>query len=196
MILLFASSPPVAMPIQRPDPKAMDMLFARSLGHQVTKLGPSLSSFITKESWGHAISGLVLPNAELSASVSTGMKKASGGLLFTHFGLSRPLCFRAFSASCIRNHHTRGNKNGFSQCRCEKITRTLGKRSARRICKTSDKNRGEHSPVLRAEKVCGSDCEALRDFGKNSNRRLKRGAEEYPTNALCDAYHPRGAPSG
>ncbi len=59
--------------------------FARSLGHTVTQLWPSLSSFLTKEKWTHELSGLVLPMAKIGT--------LSGSLLLTHFGLSGPLAF-------------------------------------------------------------------------------------------------------
>jgi predicted flavoprotein YhiN len=59
--------------------------FARSLGHTVTQLGPSLSSWLTREQWTHDLSGLVLPTAQIDG--------LSGSLLLTHFGLSGPLAF-------------------------------------------------------------------------------------------------------
>lgn len=64
--------------------------FARSLGHTVTKLWPSLSSFLTKEKWLHQLSGLSLPEAMID-----GLKWP---LLFTHFGISWPLAFMVSSA--------------------------------------------------------------------------------------------------
>jgi predicted Rossmann fold flavoprotein len=59
--------------------------FARALGHSVTQLWPSLSSFLTREKWTHELSGLVLPRARIG--------NLSGSLLLTHFGLSGPLAF-------------------------------------------------------------------------------------------------------
>lgn len=63
--------------------------FARELGHTITKLGPSLSSFLTAESWLHDCSGLVLEDARLTRWNDT----VTGSLLLTHFGLSGPLAF-------------------------------------------------------------------------------------------------------
>ena len=59
--------------------------FARTLGHTVTQLWPSLSSFLTREQWTHELSGLVLTGAKIGEVV--------GSLLLTHFGLSGPLAF-------------------------------------------------------------------------------------------------------
>ena len=59
--------------------------FARALGHTVTQLWPSLSSFLTREQWTRELSGLVLPWAKIG--------DVAGSLLLTHFGLSGPLAF-------------------------------------------------------------------------------------------------------
>jgi predicted Rossmann fold flavoprotein len=59
--------------------------FARALGHTVTTLWPSLSSFLTSESWTHALSGLAFENARIW--------DLSWPLLLTHFWLSGPLAF-------------------------------------------------------------------------------------------------------
>ena len=45
--------------------------FARSLGHTVTPLGPSLSSFLTSETWLHALSWLAFEDARVSFSLSS-----------------------------------------------------------------------------------------------------------------------------
>ena len=59
--------------------------FARALGHSVTRLGPSLSSFLTKESWMHALSWVALEDARIG--------NLRWPILLTHFGLSGPLAF-------------------------------------------------------------------------------------------------------
>ncbi len=64
--------------------------FARSVGHRVTQLGPSLSSFVTREKWTQALSGLAFESAKIG--------ELSGPLLLTHFGLSGPLAFMTSSA--------------------------------------------------------------------------------------------------
>jgi predicted Rossmann fold flavoprotein len=63
--------------------------FARSLGHSVTQLGPSLSSFLTREKWTQELSGLAFESARIW--------DISGPLLLTHFGISGPLAFMTSS---------------------------------------------------------------------------------------------------
>ena len=97
--------------------------FARSLGHTVTKLWPSLSSFLTDEKWLQELSGLVFEDAAVVFDVSCHsqwydsqytpcgwesgkldpsraqddvqqeQKTLRGSLLLTHFGISWPLAF-------------------------------------------------------------------------------------------------------
>lgn len=66
--------------------------FAESLGHTVTPLAPSLSSFFTKETWPKELSGLSIVSAKLSAPK---VPHASyiGPFLFTHRGVSGPAVF-------------------------------------------------------------------------------------------------------
>ncbi len=67
--------------------------FAESLGHTITKLGPSLNSFFVKEEWPKQLSGIALPHAKLTCKKI----KVEGPFLFTHFGISGPVTF-AFSS--------------------------------------------------------------------------------------------------
>jgi predicted Rossmann fold flavoprotein len=59
--------------------------FARALGHTITPLGPSLSSFLTKEKWTHDLSGLAFERARIW--------DLTWPILLTHFWLSGPLAF-------------------------------------------------------------------------------------------------------
>ena len=59
--------------------------FARTLGHSVTTLWPSLSSFLTSEEWLHTLSGLSFEDARI--------RELRWPLLLTHFGISGPLAF-------------------------------------------------------------------------------------------------------
>jgi predicted Rossmann fold flavoprotein len=59
--------------------------FARSLGHTITRLWPSLSSFLTTESWLHELSGIAFEDARINTP--------QWPLLLTHFGISGPLAF-------------------------------------------------------------------------------------------------------
>ncbi len=63
--------------------------FARNLGHTITKLWPSLSSFLVKEDWVKELSGTTFPKAKIIFD----NKNISGSLLLTHFGISGPLAF-------------------------------------------------------------------------------------------------------
>ncbi len=63
--------------------------FARALGHRVTELWPSLSSFLTGESWLHALSWLAFQDAKIG--------DLRWPLLLTHFGISWPLAFMVSS---------------------------------------------------------------------------------------------------
>lgn len=89
--------------------------FARVLGHTVTKLGPSLSSFLTSEKWLHNLSGLSFEDARVSFSrhseerriqnpkirdpsqtqddQAISRQELNWPLLLTHFGISWPLAF-------------------------------------------------------------------------------------------------------
>lgn len=67
--------------------------FARALGHTVTELWPSLSSFLTGEKWLHELSGLAFPDSKLWINDL----ELSWPLLLTHFGISWPLAFMASS---------------------------------------------------------------------------------------------------
>ncbi len=66
--------------------------FAESLGHHLTSLAPSLSSFFTKESWPKELTGLSFPRATISAPA---VKHANytGPFLCTHRGISGPAVF-------------------------------------------------------------------------------------------------------
>lgn len=68
--------------------------FARACGHSITRLGPSLNSFLTAEEWPKKLSGLSLENARLETITESGEKKqAIGPMIFTHFGISGPSTF-------------------------------------------------------------------------------------------------------
>ena len=59
--------------------------FARSLGHTITQLWPSLSSWLTREQWTHELSGLAFEKAKID--------NLTWPILLTHFWLSGPLAF-------------------------------------------------------------------------------------------------------
>ncbi len=72
--------------------------FARSAGHSVTELKPSLIPIVTNEKWCADLMGLSLKNVTLT--VKSGEKvifSELGEMLFTHFGVSGPLVLSASS---------------------------------------------------------------------------------------------------
>lgn len=78
--------------------------FARELGHEVTKLSPSLVPLVIKEDYCERMQGLSLKNTALSlVDKKTGKEIFSdfGEILFTHFGVSGPMALSA--SSHIRN---------------------------------------------------------------------------------------------
>lgn len=74
--------------------------FARSLGHTVTPLFPSLVPLETAGRYCRAMQGLSLKNVTLTVTDTENGKcifKDLGEMLFTHFGVSGPLVLRATS---------------------------------------------------------------------------------------------------
>ncbi len=68
--------------------------WAKSLGHSIVPPRPALVPLKTTDSWAHELSGLTLPDIELSVLASTDKRpqvRRRGSLLLTHFGLSGPL---------------------------------------------------------------------------------------------------------
>lgn len=65
--------------------------FAIGLGHTITALAPSLSSFTTQETWTADVSGLSFEHATISAKKTK--QHFAGPFLFTHKGISGPAVF-------------------------------------------------------------------------------------------------------
>jgi predicted Rossmann fold flavoprotein len=63
----------------------------RELGHTVAKPNPSLVPLTLKDTWVPSVAGVSLPNSSLSIlEDGRSVSKQSGGLLFTHQGISGP----------------------------------------------------------------------------------------------------------
>ncbi|MBC2581360.1 NAD(P)/FAD-dependent oxidoreductase [Clostridium sp. DJ247] len=79
--------------------------FAESVGHNITKITPSLVPIEVKNSWIKDLQGLSLKNVELSIINSNNkiLFKEFGEMLFTHFGISGPI---ALSASRVVNENS------------------------------------------------------------------------------------------
>lgn len=73
--------------------------FAKSLGHTITDLAPSLSSYITAEKWPAKISGVSFQKAQLTLEKYT----RTGPFLFTHKGVSGPAIFALSGLAAYEN---------------------------------------------------------------------------------------------
>ncbi|MCC7432899.1 NAD(P)/FAD-dependent oxidoreductase [Candidatus Peregrinibacteria bacterium] len=69
--------------------------FAQELGHTITELAPSLSSFYTAEKWPAQISGISFKKATITFTSTNGSTSftRTGPFLFTHKGVSGPAIF-------------------------------------------------------------------------------------------------------
>lgn len=69
--------------------------FAQELGHTITELAPSLSSFYTAEKWPAQISGISFKKATITFTGTDGASTftRTGPFLFTHKGVSGPSIF-------------------------------------------------------------------------------------------------------
>lgn len=81
--------------------------FAEALGHTVTKLAPSLNSFITLEKWPKSLSGVSFEEAAITAKRAKTYQFA-GPFLFTHMGVSGPAVFALSSLVAFEDY---GPKN-------------------------------------------------------------------------------------
>jgi hypothetical protein len=63
--------------------------FAEALGHKITKLGSSLSSFVVAEKWIGDLAGVSFEKAKLTL----GKYERRGAFMFTHRGVSGPAVF-------------------------------------------------------------------------------------------------------
>ena len=73
--------------------------FAKSAGHSITELSPSLVPMETADTWAQQLQGLSLRNVEVS--ILDGKKelyRAFGEMMFTHFGVTGPLILTASTA--------------------------------------------------------------------------------------------------
>ena len=73
---------------------------AKSLGHSITELRPSLTALRTKENFVQKLAGVSVKNAEISSFFNNKqVTKFKGDFVFTHKGISGPLIFKT-SAYC------------------------------------------------------------------------------------------------
>ena len=66
--------------------------FAKSVGHNITKLSPSICPILCNDEWIKEVAGLSLKNVELSFYYKDKLIKSEfGEMLFTHTGISGPI---------------------------------------------------------------------------------------------------------
>lgn len=86
----------------RADSGAGGCSFAQTLGHTVTELAPSLTSFVAKEAWCGSLAGLSLSDCRIGCVLKNGSAiSVEGDFLFTHFGISGPAVFSLSSIAAF-----------------------------------------------------------------------------------------------
>ncbi len=78
--------------------------FAENLGHSITKLAPSLNSFISVEKWPADIAGTSFQDAIVSCDRNSKFHYR-GPFLFTHKGVSGPAAFALSSMIAFEEYH-------------------------------------------------------------------------------------------
>ena len=84
---------------------------AKSLGHRITDLAPSLFTFCVSHPLLEDLAGISFPNAHLSLKIGKKTYKRAGPLLITHWGLSGPAVLKlsAFAARDLLSADYRGD---------------------------------------------------------------------------------------
>lgn len=77
-----------------------DCEIAKSLGHTIKELKPSLTALRVHENFVGKLAGVSVKNAEISAF----SKKFKGDFVFTHKGLSGPVIFKTSAYSCYLDY--------------------------------------------------------------------------------------------
>ena len=82
--------------------------FAENLGHTITRLAPSLGSFISEEKWPGTLAGVSFPYIQLKLHGVEDKYIAEGPFVFTHKGISGPCVFTLSSLAafekCSKEH--------------------------------------------------------------------------------------------
>lgn len=76
----------------QPDAKSGGYAFAEDLGHTITPLAPSLTSFTARELWIKTLAGVSFPSARLRLK-GTKDHEFTGPFVFTHQGVTGPAVF-------------------------------------------------------------------------------------------------------
>lgn len=67
--------------------------FAKTLGHTITQLGPSLSALTSDEVWLKSLAGISFGRVSIELKTHKGKYSRSGAFLFTHNGVTGPAIF-------------------------------------------------------------------------------------------------------
>lgn len=128
-------------------------VLARSLGHTVTKIRPSLVALKSPNGFCPKLQGLSLKNVNLSL-FEDGKKKALysefGEMLFTHFGVSGPL---VLSASAHIKNFADKNYYILLDLKPALSDEQLEKRISRDFCENSNKNFANSLDMLLPKKL-------------------------------------------
>ncbi len=82
--------------------------WAKSLGHSIVPPRPALVPIKTSDSWSHELSGVTLPDVQLSVvapAESKPLMRQRGSLLLTHFGLSGPVAMNVSRELTLHARH-------------------------------------------------------------------------------------------
>lgn len=90
---------------KRSDSSKNGYKIAKSFGHSIKELKPSLSALITQENFIKQIAGVSVKNAEISCYFENKqIKKTVGDFIFTHKGVSGPAIYTISAYSCYLDY--------------------------------------------------------------------------------------------
>lgn len=143
--------------------------FAESLGHTITKLAPSLNSFVCSEKWIPELAGVSLKKAKLKSQ----KYEYTGPFLFTHKGITGPAVFALSSYVAFENYDHNNPLEIFidlipDNSRFDTEFRAILEKNPK---KDFDNTLAEYMPKSLAQKIC----EVLGIKGdKNNNEVAKK----------------------
>lgn len=160
--------------------------FAKSLGHTVTELRPSLVPLECEDDCCGRLQGLSLKNVELRVYENGGLiDRGQGEMLFTHFGVSGPL---VLSASAKMRHFGQARYRLEIDLKPGLDERTLDQRILRDLHKYQNKafhnslyDLVPHALVPELLQLCGADNELrANNVTKETRQKLLRALKAFP----------------
>lgn len=150
--------------------------FAKSLGHTITKLAPSLGAFRLKESWVKNLAGVSFKNSRLKIHGEK-LHEFTGAFLFTHKGVSGPAVFALSSLSAFEVFDERShlflNIDFFSDTNYEELTAKINREMNRNPKKSFINILSHFIPKSLAESFCNVadiDCKKPNNEVSKSDR--------------------------